>query len=120
MPDAVASSAATSRTTAMTTCGAVRPLVSESARHMLQAPPSRKPPAISRTMPKSIRRLQGALGGRDAGHPRVRGDGGAQGAGERLELTLDDVVGVPAGVEHPHVQADPRVEGEGLQHVPGQ
>src|SRR3954454_24475122 len=110
MPDAVASSAATSKTTAMTTCGAVRPLVSESARHMLQAPPSRKPPRISRTKPKSMRRLQGALGGRDARHPRVEGDGDAQRAGERLELALHDVVGVPAGVEPPHVQGDPRVE----------
>src|SRR3954453_11844201 len=98
MPDAVASSAATSRTPAMTPWGAVRPLVSESARHMLQAPPSRKPPTMSRTRPKSIRRLQGALGGRDAAHPRVQGDGAAQRAGEPLELALDDVVGVPAGV----------------------
>src|SRR4051794_36534870 len=104
MPDAVASRAAISRIAAITTCGPVRPLASESARHMLQAPPSRKPPTISRTRPKSTGRLQGALGGRDAGHPRVEGDGGAQRAGERLELALDDVVGVPAGVEHPHVQ----------------
>ena len=36
----------------------------------------------------------------------------AQRPGQRLELGLDDVVGVAAGVEHPHVQADPRVEGE--------
>jgi hypothetical protein len=48
-PAAVASTAASSRTTANATCGRVRPAVSESARQMLQAPPSRKPPTSSRT-----------------------------------------------------------------------
>ena len=57
-----------------------------------------------------------------AGDPRdtgVPGDRGAQRTRERLELGLDDVVGVAAR-EHPHVERDLRVDGEGLQDVPGQ
>src|SRR5699024_10788313 len=44
--------------------------------------------------------------------------GGAQGARERLELCLGDVVRV-APLEHPHVQAYAGVEGDRLEHVPG-
>src|SRR4051794_37227971 len=106
MPDAVASSAAISRITAITTCGADRPRGSAAGapalarpdgggasscspliRHMLQEPPSRKPPTTSRTAPESTG-LQRALGRRDAGDPRVDRDGGAQRAGQRLELPL--------------------------------
>ena len=60
-----------------------------------------------------------ALGRRDAGDPRVERDGVAQRPGDRLELRLDDVVGVAPG-EHPHVQADLRARGERLPDVPGQ
>src|SRR3954447_1912972 len=111
MPDAVASRAAISRTTAITTCGAERPRgcaarapafgravaggssCSPLIRHMLHEPPSRKPPTTSRTAPK-FTGLQRALGRRDAGHPRVDRDRGAQRSGQRLELALHDVVGV--------------------------
>src|SRR3954453_12666627 len=96
MPDAVARRAAMSRITAMAIWGPVRPLVSESARHMLQAPPSRNPPRTSRTTPKSTE-LQRALGGRDVGDAGVQRNRGAQCPGERLELALDDVMGVPTG-----------------------
>src|SRR3954454_16455624 len=125
MPDAVASSAAISRTTAITTWGAERPWgcaawapafgravaggssCSPLIRHMLHAPPSRNPPTTSSTAP-NVTGLQSALGRRDPGDPRVDRDRGAQRAGQRLELPFDDVVGVAAGVEHPHVQRDPR------------
>src|SRR3954469_6088730 len=111
MPDAVASRAETSRTTAIATCGPLRPFPSSSMRQTLHAPPSRKPPNTSRTRPK-FTGLQRALGGGHVGDPWVDRDRLPQGPGQRLELALDDVVGVAAGVEHPHVQADPRVEGE--------
>src|SRR5689334_21221827 len=62
--------------------------------------------------------LQDALGGGDAGGARVAGGGGAQGAGDGLELGLDDVVGV-AAVQHVDVQADAGREREGLPDVPG-
>ncbi|MGY1666312.1 hypothetical protein [Geodermatophilus sp. SYSU D00696] len=52
IPETVARSAATSSTTAKKTCGPVRPLVSWSARQMLHAPPSRKPPKTTRTTPE--------------------------------------------------------------------
>src|SRR5690606_27689026 len=45
--------------------------------------------------------------------------GGAQRPGERLELRLDDVVRV-AALDHPDVQSDRGVVGEGLEDVTGQ
>ena len=57
-----------------------------------------------------------------SGCPTTRGSlrhGGAQRAGDRLELGLDEVVRVAAG-QHAHVQGDAGVVGEALEHVPGQ
>ena len=56
------------------------------------------------------------------GMPSTRGsrlDGRAQGAGEGLELGLDDVVRVAAG-DDVHVQADAGVQRDGLEDVAGQ
>src|SRR3954454_25051312 len=103
MPDAVASSADSSRTTANATRTPERGSPSSWPRHTLHAPPSRKPPSASSTTPK-FTRLQRALGGGHVGHPRVQRDGGPQRPREGLELPLDDVVGVAAGVEPAHVQ----------------
>ena len=64
-------------------------------------------------------RSERALRGRDAGLARVDRDRVAQRAGERLELGLDDVVRVAAG-QHPDVQRDLGVEGDGLEDVAGQ
>ena len=119
MPDAVASSAETSRITAIATCGPVRPFVSSSDAR-----------CSTRRRAGSRRRRAGRdRSSRGYSAPLVEGTSVTRGSiatacaqrpGQRLELALDDVVGVAAGVEHPHVQADPRVEGEGLQHVRGQ
>ena len=54
-----------------------------------------------------------------AGLARVERDGVAEGAGERLELGLDEVVRLAAG-QHPHVQREVAVEGERLEDVLGQ
>ena len=64
-------------------------------------------------------RSQRTLGRRDALDAGIRLDGGAQGAGEGLELGLDDVVRVAPGGDV-HVQADPGVQGDRLEDVAGQ
>src|SRR5690606_36657934 len=51
--------------------------------------------------------------------PRIQCHRGAQCSGDRLELRLDDVVRVPTG-QHPHVQSDAGVVGEGLDDVSGE
>src|SRR5215212_7962376 len=121
MPATVASTAARKSTTASASCPVLRPRAFASGSpkefQTLYPPPRRKPPTISSAMPKTTG-LQRALGRRHVGDPRIEGDRGPQRPRERLELALDDVVGVAAGVQHPHVQADPGVEGEGLEHVP--
>src|SRR5689334_14517984 len=63
-------------------------------------------------------RSQRALGGGDAVHARVELGGVTQRPGERLELGLDDVVGV-AAVGHVDVQADRGARHERLEDVPG-
>src|SRR6478735_8975352 len=75
-------------------------------------------PARSRTVTSFIG-SEGALGGGHAGLAGVDRDRVAERPGERLELRLDQVVRVAPG-QHPDVQGEVRVEGEGLEDVPGQ
>src|SRR4051794_18129648 len=62
---------------------------------------------------------QRPLGARHPGLSRVERDGVTERAGEGLVLSLHLMVRVAAG-EHPDVQGDLRVEGQGLEDVPGQ
>ena len=63
--------------------------------------------------------LQRALGRRHALHARVESDGVTQGASDRLELGLDDVVRV-APAQNPDVQTDLGRCADRLPDVPGQ
>ena len=89
----------------------------ETQRAAASGAAGRSRPRPCRGLPRHTHGLQTALRAGDTGHPRVAGDRGAQRRGHGLELRLDDVVRVPAG-EHTHVQGDPRVVGERLEHVP--